>query len=347
MSGGPSALGTLLVQRLDAVLGTTLAQQASLISGARSDAVAQTAPLARIHASQDSTHTDLRHSVERVARHTGSRATVRSSPLNTAAKTDKRPTAGVPPTSSASTQLGHAARVILALLAQYPDPAPSASARQPLWQPAEPLGPTATSPAAPPVATLARALGQALAYSGMFYESHLADLAFGKRLPEQLFGEPQAQLVGGDENAHTVAQPGSDASLLVRQQLEVLAYQMFRWQGQAWPDAPMDWEIRRHDDSGADPDQTWTSRLRLQLSQLGDVHVKLSLVGDTLTLRMYAPNCADLLRTQSSALRARYQAQGLTLSQLAIDDASADWADWPDTASTAFDEGQDGKDHES
>jgi hypothetical protein len=32
--GGPSNLGTLLVQRLDAALGTTLGQQASTINGA-------------------------------------------------------------------------------------------------------------------------------------------------------------------------------------------------------------------------------------------------------------------------------------------------------------------------
>ena len=39
--GAPSGLGTLLIQRLDAVLGTTLAQQANLISGARPNAVTQ------------------------------------------------------------------------------------------------------------------------------------------------------------------------------------------------------------------------------------------------------------------------------------------------------------------
>src|SRR5690554_6446215 len=39
--GGPSPLGTLLVQRLDAALGTTLSAQANVVSGARPDAVSQ------------------------------------------------------------------------------------------------------------------------------------------------------------------------------------------------------------------------------------------------------------------------------------------------------------------
>ncbi len=37
--GAPSNLGTLLVQRLDAVLGTTLGQQANIASGAGPQAV--------------------------------------------------------------------------------------------------------------------------------------------------------------------------------------------------------------------------------------------------------------------------------------------------------------------
>ncbi|MFU2071477.1 flagellar hook-length control protein FliK, partial [Bordetella hinzii] len=38
MSIGPPALGNVLVQRLDAVLGTTMAAHANLLTGARPDA---------------------------------------------------------------------------------------------------------------------------------------------------------------------------------------------------------------------------------------------------------------------------------------------------------------------
>src|SRR3546814_18965694 len=43
-------------------------------------------------------------------------------------------------------------------------------------------------------AVLAKALAQALQGSGLFYESHLADLAFGKRPAQALRAEPQAQV---------------------------------------------------------------------------------------------------------------------------------------------------------
>src|SRR5690606_25689316 len=50
--GGPSALGTLLVQRLDAALGTTLSQQANLVTGARPRAVPQAPNPARAGAAR-------------------------------------------------------------------------------------------------------------------------------------------------------------------------------------------------------------------------------------------------------------------------------------------------------
>src|SRR5699024_11450031 len=38
-TGGPSQLGTILIQRLDSLLGITQSEQVNLASGARSDAV--------------------------------------------------------------------------------------------------------------------------------------------------------------------------------------------------------------------------------------------------------------------------------------------------------------------
>jgi len=348
MSVGSSALGTLLVQRLDAVLGTTLAQHANLMTGARSDAVSQAAQLARINTAQDATRTDVRHSVERVAQHADSRATVRDAQIKASSNTDGRGADGAR-TSSASTQLGSAARLILTLLAQYPNRAPIAVGRLPLWQPPMPPAsqPTSSQPGAaaaansahalahtaPHAATLVRALGQTVATSGMFYESHLADLAFGKRSPEQLAAEPQARLAPGknDALAHgaipSTALPNPDAALLVRQQLEVLAYQMFCWQGEAWPGTTMDWEIRRHDDQDAASDgsaQTWTTRLKLTLPHLGEVQIRLSLAGTILSMHLCAPDCADLLQAHSAALRERCETNGLTLTHLSVDAETGD-----------------------
>ena len=65
MSMGQSALGTLLVQRLDAVLGTTMAQHAELVARPRTNAVTQAGPAPSTDATDTSTVRDPRHSVER------------------------------------------------------------------------------------------------------------------------------------------------------------------------------------------------------------------------------------------------------------------------------------------
>src|SRR5690606_28955020 len=58
---------------------------------------------------------------------------------------------------------------------------------------------SAQLPPAPPgmVTALTRALGDSVTNSGLFYESHLAQMSFGKRSPEQLAREPQALLGRG------------------------------------------------------------------------------------------------------------------------------------------------------
>ena len=61
---GPSGLGTLLVQRLDAVLGTSLSQQTNLVNGARPDAITQTPEAQRNDAAQNRVTRDTREAIE-------------------------------------------------------------------------------------------------------------------------------------------------------------------------------------------------------------------------------------------------------------------------------------------
>src|SRR5690606_10965775 len=228
-------------------------------------------------------------------------------------------------------------------------------------------------------ARLAQSLSQAVQGSGMFYESHLAALAFGKANPRDLAREPQARLGSRAPGANAPAGPGSNAAggvpgsgtpatgggqglppgasapmaesgglaaqagqsaqagasspqgapipgiepqahLLVRQQLEVLANQTFAWQGEAWPGAEMDWEIQRRpqddgDDSGTDH---WSTRLKLSLPALGEVHARLTLAGDQLVMRLAAPDSAPRLDGATEQLRARLLAHGLRASQIAV-----------------------------
>lgn len=134
-----------------------------------------------------------------------------------------------------------------------------------------------------PVVALIAALKQAVADSGLFNEAHLAQWLGGQRTKDDLAREPQNRIVaeatrraalGVDStaagerssrsvvdsefadvgelpnaNATALTQPGTDASVhaatipLIRQQLDLLATGQFRWSGQAWSGARLDWTI--------------------------------------------------------------------------------------------------------
>ncbi len=180
MSVGPPALGSILVQRLDAVLGTTMSAQSNLVSGARPDAVAQPGEAARPGASQTATR-DPRQAVqaggERGARQGAAGVDAKTAAALALAARGLQTSTGT--TASAPTTLGQTARTILALLAQYPGQAPAVSVRAPLWTP------PAQDGASPPAS-----------------------------------GQPAGHAPGAPV-------PGihQDATLLVRQQLDVLANQ--------------------------------------------------------------------------------------------------------------------------
>ncbi|WP_063588151.1 flagellar hook-length control protein FliK [Achromobacter ruhlandii] len=207
--------------------------------------------------------------------------------------------------------------------------------------------------AAPSARALGQALRAALQTSGLFYESHLTDMVFGRSNPAQLQQEPQARLTrgaaadadGARPRADTTAPTGraggestatggastpapgapisgihQDLTLLVRQQLDVLANQALTWQGEAWPGAPMEWEVER-DPYGGDPDSagsTWATRLKLDLPRLGLVDARLNLAGDQLVLQVVAPHSAAEINESSDLLRSRLLAAGLTLSHLVV-----------------------------
>lgn len=207
---------------------------------------------------------------------------------------------------------------------------------------------------APSAKTLGQALRAALQTSGLFYESHLTDLVFGRSNPSQLQQEPQARLTrsgvptdadsarpraepqaGGGRAGDSAAAPANanapapgtpvsgihqDLTLLVRQQLDVLANQALTWQGEAWPGTPMEWEVER-DPYGGDPESavsTWATRLKLDLPRLGLVDARLNLAGDQIVLQLVAPHSAAEINDSSDQLRSRLLAAGLTLSHLVV-----------------------------
>lgn len=119
---------------------------------------------------------------------------------------------------------------------------------------------------------------------------------------------------------------------VVRQQLELLATQQFRFTGEAWPGVPMDWALLRADadaDAYADGDtaahgdaaQPWTSRLRLQLPSLGMVEAVLTLGPAGLDAHVATPETDIAARFIAARplLRTQLEAKGIVLQRLRVE----------------------------
>ncbi|RQU13007.1 flagellar hook-length control protein FliK [Burkholderia cenocepacia] len=136
--------------------------------------------------------------------------------------------------------------------------------------------------------------------------------------PAAASSDPQAQPLA---TVHPAAVP------LVRQQLDALATDQFRWTGEAWPGARLDWTIepdepghrapRGGDDTG--DGIAWRTRLTLTLPSLGTVDAELVLNGAQLVARLRANQTgADRLTRHEAALRQRLEGSGLKVGGLSI-----------------------------
>jgi hypothetical protein len=335
LPGSESLLRALLAQRLDPLLrqaGVAGPQTARAVAPVVNDprlpsraALEREVPGAALAAG---THE------ARGQEHAAPAATAARLPVAVAANTGTE-AAPAPP---APTQLSEAARAISALLDSQaaPEPAPVRGVA-PLW----------TSPAPPPAPELARALAQAVAGSGLFYEAHLAQFAQGTRTLAQLQDEPQAKLPPADTShpSHLVADASAPASAathatapapaaavvpspahvpvlhpgaadLVQQQLQLLATDVFRWSGEPWPGARMDWQVGEDDSAPATEPagRAWTTRLQVVLPSLGAVDAMLRLdANGALQVRVAAadPRAASELEARRAALVQRLDAAGL------------------------------------
>jgi len=131
---------------------------------------------------------------------------------------------------------------------------------------------------------------------------------------------------------------------LVRQQLDVLASDQFRWSGEAWPGAKFEWEIQpqnrarygrdpsQESDAGTGPgdsDRGWHTRVTLSLPTLGTVDADLVLTGQQLVVRLNASEGgAARLAADGDHFRQQLDAAGLQLAGLTVHarDALADLA---------------------
>lgn len=118
--------------------------------------------------------------------------------------------------------------------------------------------------------------------------------------------------------------PGAEG--VVRQQLELLATQQFRFAVEAWPGLPVDWEVTRHapreqDSGGPDANGRWSTRVRLELPNLGQVDAVLTLGASGLEARLVADDAATAARLMQGRadFRGQLDARGIPLLNLSVD----------------------------
>lgn len=247
-------------------------------------------------------------------------------PADARAKGPGQGDSGAP--SSTTTTLSNAGRLIGSLLqaSQQGDMADHVSAPAPLL----------TKPNVP-TEQMAGALKDAIAYSGVFYESHVSAWAAGQRPAEELMKEPQAQVAaqkGGDINLLSQSDPAQNQlGQLINLQLNALEQQRVVWHGQVWPGQQMEWEIgQEHDQSGSggrDDDvsaPTWHSVVRFNFAQLGSVSASIRLIGQQIHVQVKADNeaAAAALRGHSGLFANAMAAAGTSLDSLTVKQADGE-----------------------
>ncbi|MPV71776.1 flagellar hook-length control protein FliK, partial [Burkholderia sp. BE17] len=170
---------------------------------------------------------------------------------------------------------------------------------------------------------LARDLAQALpaaARQGASLPPDTADPLGAHADPRWTPARAELAAASSDPPAQTLATVHPAAVPLVRQQLDALATDQFRWTGEAWPGARLDWTIEPDDPGSRAPRGgddagdgiAWRTRLTLTLPSLGTVDAELVLNGAQLVARLRANQTgADRLTRHEAALRQRLEGSGL------------------------------------
>lgn len=170
---------------------------------------------------------------------------------------------------------------------------------------------------APDPAQLAGRLEQALAKSGLFYESHVGEWAEGKRPLSELMQEPQAR------NAPGASATDPANARMINLQLASHEHSQVAWQGQLAPGQPFEWKVAREQDGHAGRDggqeAAWQSGLRLRFAALGEIEAHVSLRGSQVRIELQAaPEALASLREAAPRLQDALAAAGSELAALRI-----------------------------
>ncbi len=201
------------------------------------------------------------------------------------------------------------------------------------------------------ITALANKLHESLSQSGLFYESHQAQWIAGSRSTAQLLQEPQNQLPFSqlaqsqqpipsnalidstiNSSGTTVAQQNNPVTSiptqlqpLIQQQLNALETRQVFWQGHAWPNQRMDWEIHEegsrrsayeYDAAG----KQWATQVRLDLPNLGEVAAMLRFNANGLSITLDASGASTraLFGTTSSQLTTALAERGITVTSTLV-----------------------------
>jgi hypothetical protein len=178
---------------------------------------------------------------------------------------------------------------------------------------------------------LALQLKDAVEFSGVFYEAHLAQWADDLRPRALLSHEPQSRWPVATAIATEITgsdAPGADyATPLLRQQLEVLDTGRFVWRGELWPGQPGTLVIEEEEPPpqregllDAPPVARWRMRLSLEFPRLGAIDATVSLAGESVdfNLRCTDPAVAQELRGAAATLRVAVAERALDIATLGI-----------------------------
>ncbi|HEX9172805.1 MAG TPA: flagellar hook-length control protein FliK [Telluria sp.] len=178
--------------------------------------------------------------------------------------------------------------------------------------------PLVNGPVADPV-QLAGQLQGAISQSGLFYESHVAQWAEGKRGMAELSTEPQMLQRPGSPVSDPATAQFVNLQLATHEQAHVA------WHGQLGAGQPLEWQINKDAPDAQQQDGTpaepgWRSGLRLRFALLGEVEANVTLRGAQLHIELRAGSEAAgaLLRGHAAQLGAALEAAGTPLTSLRI-----------------------------
>jgi len=162
-------------------------------------------------------------------------------------------------------------------------------------------------------------LKQAIANSGLFYESHLADLLQGKHEVGSLAQEPQNK-------------PGFDPATTVVKQLEILEQNKLHLNGEVWPNQNMDWTISVEKRPARDPDANqqnssqgenepiYSSVMKFNFAHLGTILATVHIQNGNLQVKFETSSTlsAQLLKSQTNDLAVALESLGQKLEAISV-----------------------------